>query len=252
MRKLGIVGGVAWPSTIDYYKVISRLSLAHHKGKSITGPPPMPEISIESLNMNKSFGLRGGVIDDDASWSRFDEYFRQALQRLEVSGAALAIIASNTPHNRFDAITRGIKISVLSIFDAVAIECARLGVTEMLILGTAPTMDSPIFPQVLARHGVTAFAPGSTEVRAKVITLISELYEERNEDAAARIEAIVDASYPNAGALRAVCLACTELPLAFPQMENQPEFVLGDIRYLNTTIIHAKAAFSALLEPSDA
>lgn len=252
MRKLGIIGGVAWPSTIDYYKAICRLSLAHHRRKSITGPPPMPEMAIESLNMNKSFGLRGGAIDDEASWSRFDEYFRQALRRLETSGAALAIIASNTPHNRFDAITRGIGIPVLSIFDAVAAECMRLGVTKMLILGTAPTMDSPIFPQVLARHGVTGYAPGSAEIRAKVIALISELYEERNEDAAARIQAVVDASFPNAGALGAVCLACTELPLAFPQMENESEFVRGGVRYLNPTMIHARAAFSALLEPSDA
>lgn len=252
MKKLGIVGGIAWPSTIDYYRAICRLSLDYHKQKPISGPPPVPEMTIESLNINKSFGLRGGSIADDASWAKYDQYFREALRRVEANGADLAIIASNTPHNRYASITSGIKIPVLSMFEAVAKDCARIGVTEMLILGTAPTMDSPAFSEVLARSGIRASAPSMQGERAKVVALISELYAERDEDAAGRIRSIVDASCPKNGAVRAVCLACTELPLAFPNIERETDIVMDDIRYINTTMIHAKAAFSALLQQSDA
>lgn len=248
MKKLGIVGGVAWPSTIDYYKAICRLSLAHHKDKGISGPPPMPEMSIESLNINKSFGLRGGAISEEASWAAYDQYFREALQRLEASGADMAIIASNTPHNRFTSITRGIGIPVLSIFDAVAQHCVRLGITEMLILGTAPTMESTVFRDVLATHGITANAPRAKEQRDQIVGVISDLYADRDEDAANRVRDVVEASLPRTGSTRAVCLACTELPLAFPAIERHADLIVGDVRYINTTIIHAGAAFSELLQ----
>jgi aspartate racemase len=247
MKKLGMVGGVAWPSTIEYYRAICRLSQEHHAHEPISGPTPMPEMTIESVNMSKSFGLRGGSISDDASWARYDQYFREALQRLEAAGADLAIIASNTPHNRFASITKGIRIPVLSIFEAVAEDCARKGVDEMLILGTAPTMSSPAFQEVLAGSGIRAHSPSAQDARDKVVAVISELNAERNEDAGRRIRNIVDASFPGNGGVRTVCLACTELPLAFPGSERETDIVVADIRYINTTLVHARAAFAALL-----
>ena len=47
MKKLGIVGGVARPSTIDYHRAICRLSVDHHRLSNVIGPPPVPEVSIE-------------------------------------------------------------------------------------------------------------------------------------------------------------------------------------------------------------
>jgi aspartate racemase len=252
MKKLGIVGGVAWPSTIDYYRAICRLSVARHQASGISGPPATPEMAIESLDISKSFALRGGAITDDASWSRYDAYFRAALQRLQASGAELAIIASNTPHNRFAAITKGIAMPVLSIFDAVASECARLGVSDMLILGTAPTMNAPNFADVLTRVSVKAFAPKATEDRAKVVALIAELQALRDDDAASRLRGVVDASFPPGSGVRTVCLACTELPLAFPAIEAESSLVIDDVRYINTTMIHAQAAFAAVIAPAQA
>jgi len=43
MKKIGIIGGIGWPSTIEYYRHICELSLAYHAKKSIAGPVPMPE-----------------------------------------------------------------------------------------------------------------------------------------------------------------------------------------------------------------
>ena len=56
-----------------------------------------------------------------------------------MSGAEVAIIASNTPHNRFDSINRGISIPAVNVVDAVASRCRNPGITELLILGTAPS-----------------------------------------------------------------------------------------------------------------
>jgi aspartate racemase len=59
MKKIGIIGGIGWPSTIEYYRHICKLSLAYHANLNITGPAPMPEILIESLNLNFAATNRG-------------------------------------------------------------------------------------------------------------------------------------------------------------------------------------------------
>jgi aspartate racemase len=248
MKKLGIVGGVAWPSTIDYYRSICRLSVEHHRDLGISGPPPVPEMSIESLNINKSFGLRGAEISDDASWARYDAYFRDALLRLENVGAELAIIASNTPHNRFDSITAGIGIPVLNIFDLVAKHCQARGLEELLILGTAPTMGSPIFPEILRRFGIAGRAPTDPADRAEIVKVIGELHADEDHDAAKRIADVVGRYTPTGSRTPAACLACTELPLAFEQIERATEATIDGVLYVNTTMVHAKAAFRELLE----
>ena len=249
MKKLGIVGGVAWPSTIDYYRAICLLSVEHHKQLGVSGPPPVPEMSIESLNINKSFGLRGGDISDDQSWAAYDKYFRDALLRLQNAGVDVAIIASNTPHNRFDAITMGVKVPVLSIFQAVAKHCEALGVRQMLILGTAPTMDSPKFPEVLRTFGIEGLAPTKQTDRSEISKLIDELYEDTNRDAPKRIADVVNRNTASWARPPVACLACTELPLAFKEIERKTDTLIDGVLYVNTTMVHAKEAFQALLAP---
>jgi aspartate racemase len=78
----------------------------------------MPEIGIESLDLAKAVAYLGSD-DDEDSWTQFDDYHRAALRRLEASGAEVALVASNTPHHRFDALVRGIQIPVISPDDAI-------------------------------------------------------------------------------------------------------------------------------------
>ena len=72
-------------------------------------------LTLHLVIESKSFNMRGNG-DNPESWVQFEEYFRNALIRLETSGAEVAFIASNTPHNRFGEITKGIGIPVVSIF----------------------------------------------------------------------------------------------------------------------------------------
>ena len=243
MKKIGIIGGVSWISTLEYYKYICELSHHHQEQRLPGGPPAVPEMVIESLNINKSFSLRGRP-GDDKSWHKFDAYFRKALQSLQNSGAEFAIIASNTPHNRFDAITAGIDIPVINIFEVVAHECVRLGARKALVLGTLPTMESSVFPSVLAKHGITPVLPNSDEHTDAIVHLIAKL-QTGGETVGADImrSVAVDSLSQDALPESIVCLSCTELPLAFPEFVSEPTFTVEGIRYLNTTVIHAKAAF---------
>jgi aspartate racemase len=243
MKKIGIVGGVGWLSTVDYYTEICRRSERQSVVEDRNHPLSTPEMSIESLDLSKAASLIG-VDRDDESWSRFDEYHRSALRRLEASGADFALIASNTPHHRFDSIVRGIGIPVLSIYEAVAKECARLEAEQVLILGTAVTMGSLEFRKRFAERGIEAAGPRDEAARALTADLIAELQGGESEGAARQIGRIARTSFPRQLAGRPiVCLACTELPLAFPEWKTLESFVVDGITYVNSSAVHITAAF---------
>jgi len=243
MKKIGIVGGIAWPSTADYYSGICRRSEQWHLARNPQSVPSTPEMSIESLDVNKAISLLG-IDDDEDSWTQFDDYHRSALKRLEMSGTDFALIASNTPHNRFSTIVRGIEIPVLSILDVVAKESARIGASEILILGTSVTMRSAKFREGFAKYGVEASGPRDEAARAMTAGLIAELQLGKLEGTAARLGKIVRLSFKERLRTRpVVCLACTELPLAFQEQKMHASFECDGILYLNSTALHIEAAF---------
>src|SRR5260370_12661273 len=241
MKKIGIVGGVAWRSTVDYYSEICRRSEELHFAANLQGAPLTPEISIESLDLNRAVSCLGESHNEE-SWSQFDDYHRVALERLEASGAEVALIASNTPHHRFKAIVRGIQIPVINIFETAARESARIRVSDVLSLGTALTMDSPEFRQEFAKWGIEAAGPDDGAARSRTAELIAELQQGRLEGAANRLVAIARASIERRFQGRAaVCLACTELPLAFPEFKSLSVFDYDGMSYINTTAAHINA-----------
>ena len=250
MKKIGIVGGIAWLSTVDYYSELCRRSEQRYIASNRPGLPSTPEMSIESLDLNKAFSCLG-TESDEASWTHYDDYHRAALQRLEASGAEFALMASNTPHTRFASITRGIQIPVLDLFEAAAKEGARIGACETLILGTPPTMRSNRLRETFAQHGIKAAAPQDETVRKTVAALISELQRGKGEAAAERLTAIAKSPIENQFKTQpAISLACTELPLAFPEHKTFPTFEYDGVVYINTTAVHINAAFEFAVNES--
>ncbi|HTX77720.1 MAG TPA: aspartate/glutamate racemase family protein [Terracidiphilus sp.] len=243
MKRIGIVGGVGWQSTLEYYAGLCRLSEQRRASKKARNGPLTPEICIESLDLNTAAALLGRI-GNEKSWRGFDEYHRTALKRLQASDAEVAAIASNTAHHRLASIIGGIGIPVLSILDAAAKEAARIGATRVLILGTALTMQSKMYPDTFRRYGIEAIPPTDANVRTAVIDIISEIHRERIAGAAARIHTIAEAHFGRqAPDGTAVCLACTELPLAFPSAKESPSFTENGTRYINTSAAHIQALF---------
>ena len=203
----------------------------------------MPEMCIESVNINYSFNRRG-QIGNDSSWKDYDTYFNSALKRLEMNGVDFAIITANTLHTRFEAITKNISISVLSIYEAIASECEKLKISQFLLLGTEPTMKSNSLPEFMQSKGIEAFPPHNQELQTMIVRLISDLFEGKNKNGKTVLNKVIESAYENKDTKqKCVCLACTELPLAFDGKEQLATFVEEGVIYLNTTIIHAKAAF---------
>jgi aspartate racemase len=245
IKKIGIVGGVAWPSTVVYYSELSCRGDELRSAQDAKGAARdlAVEMTIESLDLNRAIAYWGND-EDDASWARFDEYHRRALKHLEACGAEVAVMASNTPHHRFDAIVRGIGIPVISIVDASAAAAARLGAREVLILGTPVTMRSAKFRDGFAKHGIEARGPRDERARAMTEELIRELQAGKTDGAAERLGEIARESFEaEFSGPPVVCLACTELPLAFVGEKVVAIFRDGGVSYINTSAAHINAVF---------
>ncbi|MEL6794040.1 MAG: Asp/Glu racemase, partial [Pseudomonadota bacterium] len=101
MKKIGVIGGAAWPSTLEYYRLICEAANAHFAASGAAPPYPTPPMIIESLNIAETRALRGRP-GDEASWAAYDVVIRAALLRLEAAGCDFAIMANNTFHTRLD------------------------------------------------------------------------------------------------------------------------------------------------------
>lgn len=251
MKKIGIIGGLAWPSTIDYYRYLCSRCNDRHRKQGGSEPSPTPPMVIESVNIAETRQLRG-IQGDDDSWRSFDAVFNEAFQRLRLAGADFGLIASNTPHSRFNSITRNLDFHVLNILDTTADTIIQLGMGRAMILGTPVTIRSPMYHDALSAHGINVADPIDDTAIDELAELIDGSLYHGEVDVARQW--ILDAAR-SANASQeslAVCLACTELPLAFPEHRDDASFIVDGITFINTTIAHADAAFELALDETKA
>ncbi|UWR03838.1 aspartate/glutamate racemase family protein [Ruegeria conchae] len=245
MKKIGILGGVGWASTVDYYRAIAEGAGRYFAERGHGSPLPIPPMTIESVTQAKTRALRG-VAGDEESWSAFDAVFREALLTLQNAGCDFGIIASNTPHARLHAIREGVSMPILSIFDATADATASTGATKALVLGTTVTMQARNYADRLAAENITANArlpePEIAEMQAMID---SDFYGGASDTAHARLLAFCN---KHAAPGTAILLACTELPLAFPDHLDDPVFEADGHLFVNPSAAHVAAALNEALE----
>jgi aspartate racemase len=246
VKKIGIIGGLAWPSTLDYYRLLCSKTNEHFRAKGATPPYPTPNIVIESLNIDETRKLRGRHADE-SSWERYDDVFRSTFLRLKKAGADFGIIASNTPHMRLKSITQGLDFPIVSILRSTAAAVRALGGSRALILGTSVTMKSAAYPEALSELGIEALPPLPDSEIEEVDKLIDmDLYQ--GEIAGAR-DGILELcrTFSSNSEEIVVCLACTELPLAFPEYLDSAQFKVEGTYFVNTTAAHVDAALQEAL-----
>lgn len=245
MKKIGIVGGLAWPSTVDYYRMICSGANAHFRAKGHGAPLPTPPIAIEHLNMAETRAARGKP--DGTGWERFDAIVRGALQRLQVAGCDFGLIASNTPHARLASVSEGLDLPMISIIETSADEAAGLGRPKALVLGTAVTMRSDLYAKTLAARGIAANARLPEDRIDAIQRLIDEeFYAGATPAGRAELLAVCSEFAPDPEGTT-ILLACTELPLAFPDHADDASFEAEGFTFVNTSAAHVKAALREAL-----
>lgn len=148
---IGIIGGIAPPSTIDYY----RLLVEGWQRRKPDGTQPL--IVINSIELKKGLELVAAASKGDTE--PFILYMVQELDRLASAGATFAFFAANTPHIVFDEIAARSRIPLVSIATATAAAVASQGHKRVALLGTRFTMEGGFFNRALAPHAVEVVVP---------------------------------------------------------------------------------------------
>jgi aspartate racemase len=135
VKRLGIIGGIAPASTVEYYQLL----IATYREQVHDGS--YPAILINSIDLSRLVSLVTG--------NRLDElavYLRAELERLALAGADFGLLASNTPHIVFDELSRTSPIPLISIVEAACDVTLALGLRTVGLLGTRYTMEGSSTP----------------------------------------------------------------------------------------------------------
>jgi aspartate racemase len=230
MGILGIIGGIAPASTIDYYR---RLIAAY---RAACTDDTYPHLLINSIDLNKLLTLAGGNRLEELT-----DYLVAEVSVLAKAGASAALFASNTPHLVFDAVQERSTIPLISIVEATCAQAESKGLGRVGLLGTKFTMQARFYPEAFAKRGITVLPPNPEEQEFVHTHYVGELVEGVfRPETRDRVSSIIAVMIRREG-LDAVILAGTELPLLI-----RAETILG-VPLLDTTGIHVGAAMAHLI-----
>jgi len=238
MKCLGIIGGIAPESTIDYYRQI----IARYRQLVSGGYPP---IIINSIDLEKMLGM---VVAGQRD--ALVAFMCNEITKLARAGADFGLISSNTPHIVFDEIRRHSPIPMISIVETAADAAIAGNFKRVGLFGTRFTMRGGFYTEVFARSGITVVLPLEAEQEYVHAKYVGELVNGRYtgelvngiflpETRAGLLQIIKRMA--GRDRIEALILGGTELPLI---LRDGPE---AAIPLLDTTSFHVERAVKEML-----
>jgi aspartate racemase len=228
VRTIGLLGGMSWTSTIEYYRIINE-EAARRLGGLHAG-----RIIVNSVD----FGVIARM-QREGDWQGAGELLAEAAVALERAGADLLLIGAVTMHIVSDAVERAAGIPLLHIADVTAERMMREGIASAGLLGTLYTMEQDFLKQRLASRGLRIHVPNETD-RQHVHRIIFEELAVGRILAHSREQLLDVIGRLSQQGAEAVILGCTELSLLL-RADDSP------IPAFDTTRIHALAAVNMAL-----
>jgi aspartate racemase len=231
MKTIGMIGGMSWESSLEYYRIINETVKARlgglHSAKSLLFSFDFEE--IEALQMA-------------GDWAKATEMMVQAAWQLERGGADFVIICTNTMHKMAEDVQAAIDIPLLHIADATATAIQTQGLHKIGLLGTNFTMEEDFYRGRLEqKFGLEVIVPERPERQVVHDIIYDELCLGLTKaDSRAQYRQIM-ADLAAAGA-EGIILGCTEIGLLVNQ-EDSP------VPLFDTTVIHAETAVTYALQP---
>jgi len=231
MKTIGLIGGMSWESSAEYYRIINQ-EANRRLGGVHSAQCLMWSVDFEEIKR----------LQHEGDWERLSEAMKDAARRVERGGADFIVLCTNTMHRVADAIASAVGIPLLHIADPTAERIKAAGFRRVGLLGTAFTMEQDFYKgRLQQRHGLDVIVPDEDDRRIVHEIIYRELVlgQVRPESRQAYREII--ARLVERGA-EAVILGCTEIMLLVTD-EDSP------VPLFDTTTIHAIAAVDWALKP---
>jgi aspartate racemase len=229
MKTIGLIGGMSWESSVEYYKIINEEVKAKlgglHSAKCL-----LYSVDFDEIERYQAEG----------DWESAGKALGEVASSLERAGAEFIVICTNTMHKVVDYIEAIINIPVLHIADATATQIQSSNIKTIGLLGTKYTMEQDFYKSRIESKGIDVLVPGNEE-RDNVNKVIYEelclgqIKQSSKEYFKTVIQQLVDEG------AEGIILGCTEIGLLVKPEDS--EFLLFD-----TTVIHAKEAVNTALK----
>ena len=230
MKVIGLIGGMSWESTAEYYRIINetvkeRLG-GHHSAK----------ILLYSVNFGELVELQRA-----GRWAEATEFICEAARRVELGGADCILICTNTMHKMAAEVQRAVVIPLLHIADATAMEIKKKGMARVALLGTKYTMEEEFYKgRLRVKYGFEVLIPPEEDRSIINQIIYDELCLGKIEDESKKHFVRIINNLKERGG-EGVILGCTEISLLIKEKDSSLEL-------FDTTTIHARAAVDFALE----
>lgn len=229
MKTIGIIGGIAPESTIEYYRLIVSSFLHIEKSGNY------PQVIINSINMKKMLDLIGAREFDEVA-----HYLSLEIEKVAKAGADFALFASNTPHIVFKSIEKLSPLPLTSIVEATCQKAKKLGFKRVGLFGTRFTMQGGFYNEIFAESAISVSVPNENDqnyIHEKYMgELVKGIFHENTKMDLLKIAC----SLKESQGIEALILGGTELPLILKETDN-----IG-VPFLDTTRIHVDAVIKML------
>lgn len=221
MKKIGLIGGMSWESTLLYYELINK------KVKATLGGLHSADCVIESVDFSEIAELQA---KDD--WKALDDLMISRAKKLEGSGAELLMICANTMHLCVEAIEKHTNLPIVHIAEVTADQIKEAQLDKVALLGTKFTMEKDFFKNILINKGIDVIVPDQKGRDLVHDIIYNELVRGDIKIESKKIYLDIIADLKAKGA-QGIILGCTEIPLLIGPEDT-------DIPLFNTTKIHAE------------
>lgn len=226
MKTIGVLGGMSWESSLDWYR------MANEQVRDELGGFHSAPILLDSLDFAEIEALQAA-----GDWETAGGILAERAQRLEAAGAGLVVLCTNTMHIVADRIIEVIGVPFIHIGDATADAVNAAGLSTVGLLGTAFTMERPFYRDRLGQNGIAALIPGDDDRSVVHRVIYEELVQGVITESSRQAYREIIGRLVDRGA-EGIVLGCTEIELLIAQ-EDSP------VPVFPTTALHVAAALAA-------
>ncbi|RYG50682.1 MAG: amino acid racemase [Chitinophagaceae bacterium] len=224
MKKIGLVGGISWTSTVDYYRYINEMTNEQLGGLHAA------ECILYSVDF-ENFARHNAAYNWDGTYSLLS----YAVENLEKAGAELILLCANTAHIVADRIAASSSLPLVDIRTAMLAAIKAAGLKSVALMGTSYTMELHFYRDVLSAGGINVLVPELEADRDFIEDTLQHELGVGMLSPQTRQEYIRIANKMIQQGAQGIILGCTELPLILSQNDfSLPVF--------DSTSIHAAAA----------